>query len=257
MTAEPRAGSHALPLTAALLTAALLSGACGPRRVAGYRLALESEGRTTLAFEVADPEHLDRAAEVLEERLREAELGFGSYRVETSPPASLELHLEPSPTPDGAAVLQAGLARLGELRLLLVATPEEIEAGVETETYPARRDGRDVVLLARPPGGGRTTEAHLARTYASENPGGFSGLALVLEPDQRKAFHELTRESAGRDLAVVVDREVITAPTIIEGLAGPISIHGFDSEQEIFQVRVALGAGPLPGELRAVEIRRD
>ena len=78
-------------------------------------------------------------------------------------------------------------------------------------------------------------------------------ISFTLRPDGAAAFARLTPENVGRQVAIVMDGKVFSAPVIrspIEGGSGVISGHF--SAPEAFALACALDS-PLPVPVRLVE----
>ena len=101
-----------------------------------------------------------------------------------------------------------------------------------------------------PPGGdgemavvGPLLDLEVARAEATVDVVGYPAVQVELEPVSRKAFHELTARHVDRQVAVVVDGVVVSAPVVNEPLAGSWQIAGrFTPEEAADLVRDLQGA---------------
>jgi preprotein translocase subunit SecD len=89
-------------------------------------------------------------------------------------------------------------------------------------------------------------------------PGQLGGyeVAFELTPEGSRAFGEYTRQNVGRALAIVLDKEVISAPRINQPIEdGSASITGNFDYDSANQLAVQLRYGSLPIPLEVVESR--
>ena len=74
--------------------------------------------------------------------------------------------------------------------------------------------------------------------------------------DGARRFAQLTQENVGKPFAIVLDNDVITAPTIREPiLAGRGQISGSFTVQSASDLAILLRSGELPGRLMVIEQR--
>jgi preprotein translocase subunit SecD len=86
--------------------------------------------------------------------------------------------------------------------------------------------------------------------------GGRVEVGLKLTTDGGKLFRQITTEHTGRQLAIVLDGVVYSAPVIREPIShGAASISGSFSVEEAQQLSVVLRAGALPAPLQVAEER--
>lgn len=79
---------------------------------------------------------------------------------------------------------------------------------------------------------------------------------LRLTPTGRKIFDDITKENVGRNLAIVLDGVVQSAPNIRERIsAGSASISGGFTSEEARQLAIVLRSGALPAPLTFEEQR--
>ena len=81
-------------------------------------------------------------------------------------------------------------------------------------------------------------------------------VSMTFTPEGAKKFEELTRTNVNRQLAVVLDDKVYTAPNIRQAISGGQAvIEGLSGLQEASDIALVLRSGSLPVKLSAVELR--
>ncbi|MFT5208187.1 MAG: protein-export membrane protein SecD, partial [Candidatus Omnitrophota bacterium] len=79
---------------------------------------------------------------------------------------------------------------------------------------------------------------------------------LEFDAEGAKIFGDITSENRGRQLAIILDGVVQSAPVIQEAiLSGQAQITGSFSTQEAFDLSIALKAGALPAPIEVLEER--
>jgi SecD/SecF fusion protein len=82
------------------------------------------------------------------------------------------------------------------------------------------------------------------------------GVRLFMTRQGGTKFYGLTRANVNRNLAIVLDNTVYSAPTIIDAIrGGEAVITGISDDQEAKDLAVVLRAGALPADLTIVEER--
>ncbi|HEX7878649.1 MAG TPA: protein translocase subunit SecD [Candidatus Eisenbacteria bacterium] len=88
-----------------------------------------------------------------------------------------------------------------------------------------------------------------------KSPGG-SGVRLFMTKEGGAIFYRLTRANVNRQLAIVMDNSVYSAPRINDAIkGGEAVITGIDQDQEARDLAVVLRAGALPADMSIVEER--
>ncbi|MDF1769611.1 protein translocase subunit SecD [Maricaulis sp.] len=104
----------------------------------------------------------------------------------------------------------------------------------------------------------RLTGENLNQSYVVANHPNFVGPVVGFRLDTQGAliFGELTRANRGRRFAIVLDDQIITAPTINEPILGGSGVIGGSYTYETAnQLVILLNAGALPASLTPVEQR--
>lgn len=133
--------------------------------------------------------------------------------------------------------------------------PDEILAAIKAAAPLA--PGEELVTQPPPPespaswrvwivDGARALKPEIVRAKAIED--GFGGWAIDLEmsADSGAKFEELTRAIVGRQLAIVLDGEAKTVPTVMEAIGGARARLNVGSEIEAKTLAAVLGHDPLP-----------
>jgi SecD/SecF fusion protein len=137
----------------------------------------------------------------------------------------------------------------GSTLLLAEATGSEHRNVILKRKLPDGRTVEESYSLKRPPemvGGVKTA-------MVMRDSRGQPEIAFTLDAEGARRFAQVTRDNIGRQLAIVVDGELQTAPVIrspIEGGSGVIS--GSFDEREAFELAGVLEA-PLPVPVRIVK----
>jgi len=92
--------------------------------------------------------------------------------------------------------------------------------------------------------------------YEPDPKNGMPAVAFEFKPSGRDKFYEFTRKNTGEVLAIVLDGEVLSDPTIHEPIPGRGQISGgFESVAEAQRLADLLNAGSLPVPLEIAENR--
>lgn len=149
-----------------------------------------------------------------------------------------------------------GIVGLLTFNLVREVSPEDAAAGLippgtmVVQPYPGIGD-RVEVVERRP----RLTGARLTR--ASPVTDSFTGefaLSFELDSEGASIFCRITRQFTGQRFAVLLDNQVLTAPTINEPICGGSGqISGNFSAQSANDLAIVLRAGALPAPLIVIE----
>jgi preprotein translocase subunit SecD len=125
--------------------------------------------------------------------------------------------------------------------------------GAENEVIPARGEDGVFYVLERSP---VVTGEELVDAQPSFDQNGRPAVSFRFNPQGARAFGDYTAENIGSPFAIVLDDEVISAPTIQAHISGGSGIiTGQFSVEESTELAVLLRAGALPAELLFLETR--
>jgi SecD/SecF fusion protein len=117
--------------------------------------------------------------------------------------------------------------------------------------------GRALYLLKRDPemAGGSIASAEARVGLKSTDPGAW-GVSMKMTPKGRADFSRVTGNNVGRQLAIVLDGVVSSAPVIQERIpSGDASITGNFDVESAKDLAIVLRAGALPAPVRIIEER--
>ena len=126
---------------------------------------------------------------------------------------------------------------------------------------PGDTSGNTVMLKDRKDGGEikvedviQLTGEYVSDARVTEDQINRREISLTFTSEGGKLFGKITGEAVGRQLAIILDGEVYSAPTIQERIGGGrCSITGDYSAQEAHELAVVLRAGSLPASLEVLE----
>jgi preprotein translocase subunit SecD len=95
----------------------------------------------------------------------------------------------------------------------------------------------------------------LKNARVSKGAVGESVIAFSLTPDGSPKFQQLTTENVKRQLAIVLDNKVVSAPTIDEPISDSGQIRGNFTQQSAGDLALVLRSGALPASLTPLEER--
>ena len=130
------------------------------------------------------------------------------------------------------------------------------KAGPDTETVAAANpvEGRSDYLLEKKilMSGGAVGDARVRPGTQIEGP----YVELMMTDTGARSFEQITSENVGRNLAIVLDGKVASAPVIREKIAGgKASISGNFDIKEARDLAIVLRAGALPAPIKIIEER--
>ncbi|MGM0381344.1 MAG: protein translocase subunit SecD [bacterium] len=132
---------------------------------------------------------------------------------------------------------------------------EEVEAGLypEYEILPhAEEDRGEVVVTAE----AELTGKHLENARFQFDQNGQPAVGFSFDSEGAQLFGEITQQNVGRQLAIVLDDKVISAPNIQTAIHGGEGIiTGRFTDQEARDLALMLRAGALPAPLEEIEHR--
>ncbi len=161
----------------------------------------------------------------------------------------LELRLVVDPTPYGSEI-QAMQAHNG----VLPAGTELMRGRAETRSATGAPTGETWYLLERTPvvTGRDLRSADTSRN--TERPGTWQ-VNFSLSNEAARRFGPFTEQNTGRQMAIVLEHRVYSAPVINSRIDDSGRIEGQFGEQEAHDLALVLRAGALPASIRYLEER--
>ncbi|MCJ7740295.1 protein translocase subunit SecD [Candidatus Microgenomates bacterium] len=104
----------------------------------------------------------------------------------------------------------------------------------------------------------RLTGKNLKRSEVTfDQKTGKPQVALSFDEEGGKIFEEVTRRNIGKTVAILLDKQLLSAPQVSEPISGGQAvINGSFSMEEAKRLSISLNAGALPVPLKVVEQRR-
>ena len=154
---------------------------------------------------------------------------------------------------DALGVAEPVIQRQGEDRIVVeLAGVDDPQEAIETIGRTARLEFRG------PDGSVVVTGDRLVASgiQVAADPAGHPVVQLQFDAEGTRAFAEATRKFLGQPIAIVLDDEVISSPTVEAVITdGRAEITGIPTFEEAQRLAVALRYGALPVDLQIVENR--
>ncbi|MEK7616681.1 MAG: protein translocase subunit SecD [Patescibacteria group bacterium] len=221
------------------------------------KLGLDLQGGSELILEAQtekiDPQSrdsaLESAREVLEKRVNL--YGVSEAVVQTSKIGEQRRILVELPGLKDATAAANLVGKTAELEF------REIPAAISAQEAEATKSGIPLIFLARPTG---LTGADLKRAQVTF--GGTQGVrsgpqvGIEFNEEGAKKFADITKRNVGKVLAIFLDGQPISAPTVQqEILGGNAVITGQFTTDEAKNLSIQLNAGALPVPIKILEQR--
>mgnify|MGYP001612559185 CR=1 FL=1 len=120
------------------------------------------------------------------------------------------------------------------------------------DAVPGERPAQSFYLVRRTPA---VTGADLRNARAQIDQNGAPAVGFSLNNEGATKFRRVTSENVGRQLAIILDDRVESAPRIDEAISGEGQIHGSFTQQEAADLSLVLRSGALPASLDYLEQR--
>ncbi|HET6929519.1 MAG TPA: protein translocase subunit SecD [Candidatus Acidoferrum sp.] len=162
----------------------------------------------------------------------------------------LELMLLVDPTPYPSQ--SAGLAKYGGI---LPANTELLKERPESHIRQNPNDTSESwYLVQRPPAVTGRDLRSATENRNTEMPGQWQ-INFVLSNDAAKRFGPFTEQNRGRQMAIVLEHQVYSAPTIQSRIEDQGRIDGNFSQEQAHDLALVLRAGALPASIKYLEER--
>lgn len=101
------------------------------------------------------------------------------------------------------------------------------------------------------------TGRDLAKADVGTKPGTTEAVVVLeLKPEGVAKFAEATEKNVGRQIIILLDKEIISAPSVREPITGGRAIiEGYESVESAYSLAVMLSSGALPVKLDVIENR--
>lgn len=219
------------------------------------KLGLDLQGGTQLVLETQmegiDSQNrdsaLESAKEVIERRVNL--FGVSEALVQTSKTGTERRILVELPGLKDASSAANLVGKTAELDF------RELPATLSAEEIEATESGVPMIFLAKPTG---LTGADLKKAQVIFGSGTKAGPEVSIEftSEGAKKFAEITKRNVGKPLAIFLDDQPISAPTVQqEILGGNAVITGQFTTSEAKNLAIQLNAGALPVPIKIIEQR--
>lgn len=159
--------------------------------------------------------------------------------------ALLELKLvEQGPAPTREALLQTTSGA--------VPPDQEVVSGVDDAIAPGERPGAVYYLVRRV---AAVTGRDLRNARPSLDENNQPAVSFSLNRDGARKFEDVTEKNIGRNLAIILDGRVYSAPRIEGRISAEGQITGSFTQQEAADLSLVLRSGALPATLTYLEER--
>ena len=211
---------------------------------AGRRVKLRYE-MSQLRAEEVEKESVDNAIETIRNRVDQT--GVAEPSIQKSGQTKIVVQL---PDVTNIDTIKETIGSVAKLDFMLVADPRE--SGKPT-VRRKQRGGGDVILEDEVLMSGDVIDT--ASVFPDPQTNEIS-VQLKLNSIGARLFDAITAENVGRNMAIVLDGVVQSAPTIRERISGgTASITGGFTQQEARQLSIVLRSGALPAPLNFLEER--
>lgn len=221
------------------------------------KLGLDLQGGTQLVLETQmdkiDPQNkdsaLESAKEVIERRVNL--FGVSEALVQTSKIGGQRRILVELPGLKDASSAANLVGKTAQLDF------RELPATLSAKEAEATKSGVPLVLLAKSTGLSGADLKKAQVTFGSSQ-GGRAGPEVAIEftDEGAKKFAEITKRNVGKPLAIFLDDQPVSAPTVQqEILGGNAVITGQFTTQEAKNLAIQLNAGALPVPIKIIEQR--
>ncbi|KHL26065.1 preprotein translocase subunit SecD [Croceibacterium mercuriale] len=213
--------------------------------------------QTKAGLEVATSQAMDSATEVVRKRIDA--LGTREPTIIRQGANRIVVQVPGLEDPEALKELLGQTANL-EFRLVdTTALPSDVAQGIAppgSEIVPYAADSQTAGGLALRRLGGIRGDSltNAQQTFDPQN--NTPVVSISFDPQGAQRFARLTTENVNRQFAIVLDGEILSAPTINEPiLGGTAQISGNFTTESANQLAISLNSGALPVELTVVEER--
>ena len=204
----------------------------------------------------------EQAKETIDNRLNQ----YGLSETEVTADSDLHRILIQIPGEKDLDKAMSLIGRTAQLEFKLVDEENSVEEAVKGN-IPA---GDEVLYSAKADSktGSTTNQAYLVKKHASltgsyvtnadvkiSNQTGQPYVELTFNDKGSRLFERLTGDNVGKQLAIVLDNNVYSAPEIKDKISGTATITGSFTSDEANELKIVLKAGALPAKINMIEQR--
>lgn len=135
---------------------------------------------------------------------------------------------------------------------LLAPLGGQVPPGKRIFPYTDERTGAKSFMLLE---GVMMTASNVADVYPSTDQQGMPAVGITLDAEGGETFAVQTAQNVNNQLAIVLDGEIISAPSINSRLSNRFIIQGSFTQDEVQDMVVKIKSGSLPAEVRILEER--
>ena len=181
---------------------------------------IQKEGANRIIVDIPGVKEPEKAIDII------GKTALLEFKLVNDDPKALQSALEGNP-PEGYEVLY---------------TTEKDERGIARKGSP--------ILVKKEP---ELTGKYIKDAYVSYDPGGLPSVSIVFNSEGAKIFENVTTNNVGRQLAIVLDGVVKSAPMIRERIPeGKGQISGKFNMEEAKELAIVLRAGALPAKVNMI-----
>ncbi|MFZ5643146.1 MAG: protein translocase subunit SecD [Bacillota bacterium] len=171
--------------------------------------------------------------------------------VKVTPEAMKQLKAVIQNRVDQFGVAEPVIQQQGERRLIIeLAGIKDPETAVDTMVKTAYLEFKD------PEGNVVVTGKDLESAQEAKNPGGSVVVNLSFKPEGATRFAEATAKNVNRNIAIILDGQVLQNPRVTEPITGgKAEITGYQSLEEAHNIAILLRSGALPVKVEVMEKR--
>ncbi len=154
---------------------------------------------------------------------------------------------------DTAERVKRLVSTVGRLEIFIdTENQEELDKDIPGSRVLARRDAGEEPARLRVKVPAVLGSDSVATASASQTPEGWAILVKLAEKG-KSSFADVTKQSVGKRLAIALDGELWSAPTIREAIVdGTARVSGSFTEFQARDLSAILDSGPLPAPLKLV-----
>src|SRR3990172_2896473 len=189
----------------------------------------------------------------------EADLSKIKEEDKTKAMQSLQTNIEKRVNSFGVAEPNVYTSKLGETRRLVIELPgvKEVDKAMDLIGKTAQLKFKEIDETGQGFAETALTGEHLSSAALDyDQQSGKPQVAIQFDEEGKKLFTEITKKNLGKQLAIFLDDELLTAPTVQSEITeGKAVITGDYKPEDAKKLAIQLNAGALPVPIKNVEQR--